>query len=120
VLLVDDEAAFARAIRGLLELQGHQVTVVDSAAQAIAALESNTFDVVLTDYSLGAVTGAELAEQLADRPAPPFVVLITGYATKIDDPTLMSRGVSAVVPKPCRGVDLRHVLARVRPTTDRD
>jgi signal transduction histidine kinase/DNA-binding response OmpR family regulator len=112
VLLVDDEPAFARAVRDLLALQGHQVTVVDSAEKALEAVESHAFDVVLTDYSLGEVTGAQLAERLADRPSAPFIVLITGYATEIDDPTLLTRGVSAVLPKPCRGDDLRQVLAR--------
>jgi hypothetical protein len=43
------------------------------------------------------------------------VVLVTGYATEIDDPTLLSRGISAVLPKPCRGDDIRQILARVRP-----
>jgi signal transduction histidine kinase/DNA-binding response OmpR family regulator len=114
VLLVDDEAAFARAVRDLLTLQGHQVTVVASADAALAALEAHAYEVVLTDYSLGEMTGAQLAERLADRPTTPFVVLVTGYATEIDDPTLLTRGVHAVLPKPCRGDDLRQVLARVR------
>ncbi len=113
ILLVDDEAAIARAIRELIGLQGHQVTVVSSVDKAIEAVAAHTFDVVLTDYQLGAATGADLAEQLADGPAPPYVILITGYATEIDDPTLMSRGISAVLPKPCRGTDIRQVLARV-------
>jgi signal transduction histidine kinase/DNA-binding response OmpR family regulator len=113
VLLVDDEVAFARAIRELLTLQGHQVTVVDSAAKALEAVAAHEFDVVLTDYSLGTVTGAELAERLADQHASPYVVLVTGYATEIDDPTLLSRGINAVLPKPCRGDDLRQVLSRV-------
>jgi signal transduction histidine kinase/DNA-binding response OmpR family regulator len=113
VLLVDDEPGFARAVYGLLGLQGHHVTVVESAAEALEAVDAHPFDVVLTDYSLGEVTGAELAERLADRPTSPFVVLITGYATEIDDPSLLTRGVSAVLPKPCRGDDLREVLARV-------
>ena len=113
LLLVDDEPAFARAIRDLLRLQGHQVTVVDSAVAALELMASHTFDAVLTDYSLGSVTGAELAERLAEQSAPPFVILVTGYATEIDDASLMTRGVNAVLPKPCRGEDLRQVLARV-------
>ncbi|HLZ26478.1 MAG TPA: response regulator [Chloroflexota bacterium] len=113
VLLVDDEPAFARAVRDLLALQGHHVTVVDSAAAALTAVEAHTYDVILTDYSLGEVTGAELAETLCDSPDTPFVVLVTGYATEIDDPSLLSRGVNAVLPKPCRGEDLRQILARV-------
>jgi CheY-like chemotaxis protein len=113
VLLVDDEPAFARAVRDLLGLQGHHVTVVHSAAAALDAIGARSFDVVLTDYSLGEVTGAELAEQLADRGGAPFVVLVTGYATEIDDPSLLTRGVNAVLPKPCRGDDLREVLSRL-------
>jgi CheY-like chemotaxis protein len=115
VLLVDDEPAFARAVRDLLGLQGHHVTVVDSARAALEAVAAHTFDVIFTDYSLGEVTGAELADTLADAPGSPFLVLVTGYATEIDDPTLLSRGVSAVLPKPCRGDDLRQILTRVPP-----
>jgi signal transduction histidine kinase/DNA-binding response OmpR family regulator len=116
VLLVDDEPAFARAVRDLLTLQGHHVTVVDSAHAALELTATRRFDVVLTDYSLGEVTGADLASRLAERGSDLFVVLVTGYATEIDDATLMSRGISAVVPKPCRGDDLRQVLARVPAT----
>jgi signal transduction histidine kinase/DNA-binding response OmpR family regulator len=113
VLLVDDEPAFARAVRDLLSLQGHSVTVVDSAAAALEQTSAGSFDVVLTDYSLGQMNGAELAERLAHDADRPYVVLMTGYATEIDDPSLMSEGVDAVLPKPCRGDDLRQVLARV-------
>jgi signal transduction histidine kinase/DNA-binding response OmpR family regulator len=114
ILLVDDEAAFAQAVRDLLMLQGHTVTLVDSAAAALRVLAERRFDVVLTDYSLGEVTGAELAEQIAAHGPGPFVVLITGYATRINDATLLTRGVQAVVPKPCTAEDLRQVLAAVR------
>jgi PAS domain S-box-containing protein len=115
VLLVDDEPAFAGSLRDLLSLQGHQVTLVDSAGAALARIAERAFDVVLTDYSLGEVTGAELAERLATagRQPTPFVVLITGYATEVDDPSLLTRGINAVLPKPCRVDDLRAVLTRV-------
>jgi CheY-like chemotaxis protein len=97
----------------MLTLQGHHVTHVVSAADALGVLDSQRFDVVLTDYSLGEMTGADLAAQLAQRSDAPFVVLVTGYATEIDDSTLMTRGINAVLPKPCRGDDLREVLSRV-------
>jgi CheY-like chemotaxis protein len=115
VLVVDDDPMYAGSLSGLLTLQGHQVTIVNSAHAALDTLETEQFDVILTDYSLGDMNGAQLAEQLADRLATPFVILITGYATDIDDPSLRTRGIDAVLPKPCRGDDLRGVLARVSP-----
>jgi signal transduction histidine kinase/DNA-binding response OmpR family regulator len=112
VLLVDDQPVFARAVSEMLGLQGHRVTTVASAAAALEAIAAQAFEVVVTDYSLGEVSGAELAERIADGPTSPFVVLLTGYATCLDDPSLLSRGVAAVVPKPCSGDDLRQVMAR--------
>jgi PAS domain S-box-containing protein len=115
VLLVDDEPVFAGSLRDLLTLQGHQVTLVDSASAALSSVAVGSFDVVLTDYSLGDVTGAQLAEQLASRDGHlPFIILITGYATEVDDPALLTPGIQAVLPKPCRADDLRKVLARAK------
>ncbi len=113
VLLVDDEPAYARAVRDMLALQGHQVTVVETTVAALEASASHQFDVILTDYSLGEENGADLAAKLADSGSTSFVVLITGYATEIDDPSFMSRGVDAVLPKPTPYANLRQVLARV-------
>ena len=113
VLIVDDDAQVRRVLTRILQRAGNDVTVAANGEEAASLLVQRTFDVVLTDYSLGEVTGADLAEKLADRPSPPYIVLVTGYATEIDDPTLLSRGVNAVLPKPCRGDDLRQVLARV-------
>jgi CheY-like chemotaxis protein len=118
VLVVDDEPVFAGSLRDLLSLQGHQVTLVDSAPAALERVAEGAYDVVLTDYSLGEVTGAQLAEQLAQNGHAPFVILITGYATEVDDPALLTPGVQAVLPKPCRADDLRNVLARAKPAQD--
>jgi signal transduction histidine kinase/CheY-like chemotaxis protein len=115
LLLVDDEPALGRSIRDLLTMQGHRVTLVDSARAALEQLDQQQFDVVLTDYSLGETSGAQLAEQIEQRQARPYVVLITGYAVEIDDPSLMTTGVNAVLPKPARARDLRAVLSRVPP-----
>jgi signal transduction histidine kinase/DNA-binding response OmpR family regulator len=114
VLVVDDEAAFAGSLRGLLGLQGHQAIVASSAEEAMHTLREHHFDAIFTDYSLGDATGAQLAERLAQEAERPYVVLITGYATDIDDPTLMTGGIDAVLPKPCRRDDLREVLGRIR------
>ncbi len=113
ILLAEDDAVFAGSLRELLALQGHDVRVAGSAAAALDALDQARFDVVLADYRLGDMTGSELAERIARRPEAPTVVLLTGYATEVNDPTLLGQGISAVLPKPCRAEDLRAVLASV-------
>ncbi len=113
ILLVEDDPVFARSLRDLLLLRGHEVEMRDSAAGCLEALEGASFDVVVTDYRLGDTSGAQLAERVATRASAPPVVLITGYATSIDDPTLMTPGIAAVLPKPCRADDIRAALERV-------
>ena len=113
VLIIEDNPDDAFIFGRLLKMEGHSFEIATNGPEGLRRALSGEFDVVLTDYSLGDVTGADLAERLADGPSPPFVVLVTGYATQIDDPSLLSRGVNAVLPKPCRGDDLREVLSRV-------
>ncbi len=113
ILVAEDDRVFGGSLRDVLALQGHEVLLVESGTAALEALGADVFDVLLTDYRLGDMTGNQLAEQVASRESPPMVVLVTGYATEIDDPTLLGPGVSAVLPKPCRTEDLRTVLERV-------
>jgi two-component system, NtrC family, response regulator PilR len=112
ILLAEDDRVFAAILCDLLSLQGHHVVLVDSVSAAFAALSTGRYDVLLTDYRLGDMTGQELAAHIAESADAPFVVLITGYATQVDDPVLLTSGVDAVLPKPCRPAELDAVLAR--------
>jgi CheY-like chemotaxis protein len=88
------------------------VVLVDSVSAAFAALATGRYDLLLTDYRLGDMTGPELAAHVAECTDAPFVVLLTGYATRVDDPVLLTPGVDAVLPKPCRLEELHTVLAK--------
>lgn len=83
VLVVDDEAAVLLTYRLILEQQGYDVVACCTAAEAIAALEHQSFDAVLCDYSLEEQhTGFEVISAARQRdPATP-AALLTGYATK--------------------------------------
>jgi signal transduction histidine kinase len=81
VLLVDDDVQVARGTQGLLESLGHEVMLADSGAAALALLaEGPPPDVVITDYSMPQMTGAQLARAVrALHPELP-IILATGYA----------------------------------------
>ena len=49
VLMVDDDSAIRRQLRGVLEDEGHTTAEAATAADAYAALERQRFDVVLLD-----------------------------------------------------------------------
>ena len=81
VLFVDDDALIAMATVDMLEDLGHEVIEVNSGAEALTVLESNpVIDLMITDYSMPKMTGAQLAAQARLlRPDLP-ILLATGYA----------------------------------------
>jgi PAS domain S-box-containing protein len=85
ILVVDDDATVARTLSLALE-QDHNVTVVTSGADALAALraaaQDRNFDAVLCDLLMPGMTGAELfaiARAELPRVAERFIFMSGGY-----------------------------------------
>lgn len=81
ILVVDDDALIAMSTVDMLEDLGHEVYEANSGADALKFLESGKeIDLLITDYSMPHMTGAELAESaLSLNPQLPILVA-TGYA----------------------------------------
>jgi two-component system response regulator HydG len=76
ILLVDDDATLNDTLAVGLHKRGFSVTTRTSAAEAMVELESNDFDVVVTDLNMRGVGGIEFCERVvANRPELPVVVL---------------------------------------------
>ncbi|MGB7346730.1 MAG: response regulator [Pirellulaceae bacterium] len=75
VLLVEDSITQAEIIRGLLETAGYDVAYAEDGVQAIAAIESQQPDVVLTDLMMPNMNGCELTRQVVQQfPTIPVLV----------------------------------------------
>lgn len=94
ILVVDDDPLIAMTTAMMLSHLGHEVLEAYSGKQALEILQrEGGIELLITDYSMPKMTGAQLAEAArAMRPALP-VLLATGYAElpageKIDLPRL--------------------------------
>jgi CheY-like chemotaxis protein len=108
ILAVDDDALVLTNTAEMLEELGHEVFQAGSGAQALRVLaEQPGFDIVLTDYAMPAMTGAQLADAIEkDRPGLP-VLMVSGYAE-------LPPGAVAHLPKlakPFREDELARALA---------
>ena len=84
ILVVDDQFDVAAIACEMLARLGYEADNVDSAGAAIDRLREmpGHYDLVLTDYSMPEMSGAELAETVrADFPAMPIIIM-TGYGRK--------------------------------------
>jgi PAS domain S-box-containing protein len=80
IMVVDDDPDVRFFLTALLDELGHDVEAFDGAEAALAALEGPAPDLVLVDFAMPHMNGAQLACRIRDRhPALP-IVFVTGYA----------------------------------------
>ncbi|HEY0326566.1 MAG TPA: response regulator, partial [Allosphingosinicella sp.] len=82
ILLVDDHEGVRAITAGMLEDLGHQVTKAGDGPEALALLQAavGAFDLVISDYAMPKVSGAELIRQAREQLPTLPAIIITGYA----------------------------------------
>ena len=85
ILLVDDEELVRTGTAEMLRDLGHEVIEASGGAEALGKLRARLqVDVVVTDYMMPRMDGAELARRIGKlRPNLP-ILLITGYADRVE------------------------------------
>ncbi len=96
-LAEDDDAMRAYLVRAL-ERAGHSVCPAATGDEALALVESGTFDLLLTDIVMPGIDGITLAQAAQALAQPPKVMFITGFAAvaleandRVPDSTLLSK-----------------------------
>lgn len=109
VLVVDDEVMLVDVIRRLLMRDGVEVSVATSGDEALAALATSDFSLVLCDVRMPRMDGPTLLREARRRgPTPPWVFL-TGFADESDN-ALLAAGACAVLGKPVPAATLREAV----------
>ena len=81
VLVVDDEACLRRMHARVLERQGYQVDTAASGEEAVLKIESDVFDVILSDIDMPGMNGIRLLDRVRAHDKDIPVVFITGAPT---------------------------------------
>ncbi len=78
---MDDDAVFRAALCRYLESEGYATTGVADAESGIEALESQTFDLVLTDLRMPGVDGVEFIGRIHKLDPAAVCIVITGFGS---------------------------------------
>lgn len=117
VLIVDDEKNTREGLRDALE-GDFDVYVAADADGAVATLDAEPVDVMLTDLRLGGDNGMELIERVLKRPKAPLCIMMTAYGSVDTAVEAMKRGAYDFVTKPVN-IDRLEMLIR-RALRERD
>jgi signal transduction histidine kinase len=111
VLLVDDDSAVREVTAGILHDLGYRVVEAGSGGAALDLLDHQSkIDVLLVDFAMPGMNGAEVAREVhARRPDLP-VLFVTGYA---DTDALAAAGDDGILRKPFMEKDLAAKLRTV-------
>ncbi|HEY5374374.1 MAG TPA: ATP-binding protein [Polyangiaceae bacterium] len=102
VLFVDDEPVLGAVAQKMMQRLGYRATVFQSSEAALTAFQSDpgAFDALITDLTMPAMTGVELARQvLAVRPGLP-VILVSGSSGQLTTTELRKVGIRELLSKP--------------------
>ena len=116
LLIVDDKPEHMRALCDTLELEGYDIQGFGSAHQALAALRSGEFELLITDLMMPDMDGIALsrAAQQIDPTLP--VIVMTGHGTINTAVRAMQGGVLDYILKPFTRSDILPVIGRALDT----
>jgi two-component system, NtrC family, nitrogen regulation response regulator NtrX len=80
LLLIDDDPNTLASLSRAFRLAGHEATVCDNANRAIELLQSQHFDLILSDVVMPNKTGMQLLEELKSSDLQTPIVLVSGQA----------------------------------------
>ena len=113
VLVAEDSHVNQKVALRMLERFGLRADVAGNGIEAIAAVERQTYDVVLMDVQMPELDGLEATRAICKRwPAErrPRIVAMTANAMKGDRETCIAAGMDDYIAKPIRADELARVL----------
>ncbi len=110
ILIVDDEPDIRATVEILLGRAGMESMAAAGVRSALALLQTESFDVVLTDMRLDDGTGLDIVRWVAEHLPETPVAVITAYGSAKDAVTALKAGAFDYVEKPVDTALLRRVV----------
>jgi two-component system, sensor histidine kinase and response regulator len=114
ILLAEDNLVNQKLATRLLEKAGHMVVVAANGRQALEALESANFDLVLMDVQMPEMDGLDAAAAIRERERRTLehlpIIAMTAHAMKGDRERCLAAGMDGYIAKPIRPGDLCQAI----------
>ncbi len=123
ILILEDEPACHKVMKNWLSRAGFQVTVAETAIDALYCARLQQFDLIIVDYYLPDYPGTDFLKLLRGmgcyERTP--VILVTARADELDEQWLLRELKALLIPKPCylpRLCDLVNICLAIAHDSD--
>jgi DNA-binding NtrC family response regulator len=112
ILVVDDEQRMVTLLKSALEHRGHEVVGVHGGAEALAAVATTVFDVVLTDLRMEPVGGLQVLAGVKQVSPETAVIILTAYGEVQNAVEALQMGAYQYLTKPFNFQEVSHVVEK--------
>ncbi len=112
ILDIDDERSLREFLTIMLENEGYEVVSADSGQKAVALIEKNVFDLVITDIRMRQSNGIDVLKVVKQVGPQTRVVMMTAYASAETAVEAMKIGAYDYISRPFKVDDLQIAEAQ--------
>ena len=112
IMIVDDSPSVLAILDDMLADLGYEVTTADNGKQACALLETNRYDLIITDLTMPVMDGITFVQTAKQRPNCKFVpiVILSSEEDEVKIAEAKQVGISTFLRKPVKEVQLKTIL----------
>ena len=112
LLIVEDDAAFARTLKRSFERREYRVLLAASAEEAQALLKTESPGYAVVDLKLGSASGLTAVQTLSQHDPAMLIVVLTGFASIVTAVEAIKLGACNYLVKPSNTDDIEAAFSR--------
>src|SRR5512136_1764539 len=112
ILIVDDQVNTCKSLQAILKKSGYRSEYTLSAEDGLKRVQSEHFDIVISDIRMPGMDGMQFLEELKKIQPHLVVIMITGYATIKSAVETIQKGAYDYLPKPFTPDEVRVIIER--------
>jgi len=99
ILVVDDERLVVFFLKRTLEKGGYNVSIASSGEEALALIEKDNYDLIISDIAMSPMNGVELFHRIKEMGIQAKFIVMTGRYLR-DDPLIKDLPMDGFLEKP--------------------
>ncbi len=110
ILIVEDEETLRESIKRIFLKEGFAVDTADSAEKGLSLLETNIYDVIISDIILPGMDGIEMLAKVREQLPDQIFIIVTAYASLDTSVRALRTGAYDYIMKPIIHEEIKQIV----------